>query len=93
MGNDTCMRKTVLNTAKKNFKSQTTRETMGMMTWINKGTPIRLRARLRDLQGLVDSLCLKFTNEPSTFEDGDLAESIKCSDPDRLGDLVPRRMA
>ena len=32
---------------------------------------------------------LKFTIEPSIFEDGDLAESIKRSASDRLGDLVP----
>ena len=31
----------------------------------------------------------KFTNEPFIFVDGDLAESIKRSAYDRLGDLVP----
>ena len=36
-----------------------------------------------------ESLRLKFTNEPSIFVDGDLAESIKRSAYDRLGDLVP----
>ena len=37
----------------------------------------------------LESLRLKFTNEPSSFVDGDLAESIKRSASDRLGDLVP----
>ena len=37
----------------------------------------------------LESLRLKFTNEPSIFVDGDLAESIKRSASDRLGDLVP----
>ena len=37
----------------------------------------------------MESLCLKFTNEPSIFVDGDLVESIKRSASDRLGDLVP----
>ena len=41
------------------------------------------------LRGLPESLRLKFTNEPSIFVDGDLAESIKRSASDRLGDLVP----
>ena len=35
------------------------------------------------------NLRLKFTNEPSIFVDGDLAESIKRSASDRLGDFVP----
>ena len=38
----------------------------------------------------VESLRLKFTNEPSIFVDGDLDESIKRSASDRLGDLVPQ---
>ena len=37
---------------------------------------------------IAPSLRLKFTNEPSIFVDGDLAESIKRSASDRLGDLV-----
>ena len=37
----------------------------------------------------IGSLRLKFTNEPCIFVDGDLAESIKRSASDRLGDLVP----
>ena len=37
----------------------------------------------------LESLRLKFTNEPSIFVDGDLAESIKRSASDWLGDLVP----
>ena len=37
----------------------------------------------------LESMRLKFTNEPSIFVDGDLAESIKRSASDRLGDLVP----
>ena len=37
----------------------------------------------------LESLRLKFTNEPSIFVDGDLAESIKHSASDRQGDLVP----
>ena len=44
---------------------------------------------LRGLPCRLESLRLKFTNEPSTFVDGDLAESIKLSASDRLGDLVP----
>ena len=44
---------------------------------------------LHGLPGRLESLCLKFTNEPSIFVDGDLAESIKRSASDRLGDLVP----
>ena len=44
---------------------------------------------LRGLPCRLDSLRLKFTNEPSIFVDGDLAESIKRSASDRLGDLVP----
>ena len=38
----------------------------------------------------MESLRLKFTNEPSIFVDGDLDESIKRSASDRLGDLVPQ---
>ena len=38
----------------------------------------------------LESLRLKFTNEPSIFVDGDLDESIKRSASDRLGDLVPQ---
>ena len=44
---------------------------------------------LRGLLCRLESLRLKFTNEPSIFVDGDLAESIKRSASDRLGDLVP----
>ena len=44
---------------------------------------------LRGLPCRLESLPLKFTNEPSIFVDGDLAESIKRSASDRLGDLVP----
>ena len=45
---------------------------------------------LRGLPCRFESLRLKFTNEPSIFVDGDLAESIKRSASDRLGDLVPQ---
>ena len=38
----------------------------------------------------LESLRLKFTNEPSIFVDGDLDESIKRSASDRLGNLVPQ---
>ena len=38
----------------------------------------------------IESLRLKFTNEPSIFVDGDLDESIKRYASDRLGDLVPQ---
>ena len=44
---------------------------------------------LRGLPCRLESLRLKFTTEPSIFVDGDLAESIKRSASDRLGDLVP----
>ena len=44
---------------------------------------------LRGLPCRLENLRLKFTNEPSIFVDGDLAESIKRSASDRLGDLVP----
>ena len=44
---------------------------------------------LRGLPCRLESLCLKFTNEPSIFVDGDLAELIKRSASDRLGELVP----
>ena len=44
---------------------------------------------LRGLPCRLESLRLKFTNEPSIFVDGDFAESIKRSASDRLGDLVP----
>ena len=44
---------------------------------------------LRGLPCGLESLRLKFTNEPSIFVDGDVAESIKRSASDRLGDLVP----
>ena len=43
---------------------------------------------LRGLPCRLESQRLKFTNEPSIFVDGDLAESIKRSASDRLGDLV-----
>ena len=43
---------------------------------------------LRGLPCRLESLRLKFTNELSIFEDGDLAESIKRNASDRLGDLV-----
>ena len=46
---------------------------------IHRGLPCRL-----------ESLRLKFTNEPSIFVDGDLDESIKPNASDRLGDLVPQ---
>ena len=46
--------------------------------------PNRLADRSR-----LESLRLKFTNEPSIFVNGDLAESIKHSASDWLGDLVP----
>ena len=42
------------------------------------------------LDTVINSLRLKFTNEPSIFVDGDLDESIKRSASDRLGDLVPQ---
>ena len=42
---------------------------------------------LRGLSCQLESLRLKFTNEPSIF--GDLAELIKRSASDQLGDLVP----
>ena len=45
---------------------------------------------LRGLPCWLESLRSKFTNEPSIFEDGDLAESIKRSASDQLGDLVPQ---
>ena len=44
---------------------------------------------LRGLSCRLESLHLKFINEPSIFVDGDLAESIKRSASDQLGDLVP----
>ena len=44
---------------------------------------------LRGLPCRLESLRLKFTHEPSIFVDWDLAESIKRSASDRLGDLVP----
>ena len=45
---------------------------------------------LRGLPCRLESLRLKFTNYPSIFVDGDLAESIKRTASDRLGDLVPQ---
>ena len=45
---------------------------------------------LRGLPCRLESLRLKFTNEPSIFVDVDLDESIKRSASDRLGDLVPQ---
>ena len=42
----------------------------------------------RGLPCRLESLCLKFTNEPSILVDGDLVESIKRSASDWLGDLV-----
>ena len=45
---------------------------------------------LRGLPCRLESLRLKFTNEPSIFVDGDLDESIKRSASDRLGNLVLR---
>ena len=45
---------------------------------------------LRGLPCRLESLRLKFINEPSIFVDGDLDESIKRSASDRLGDLVPQ---
>ena len=44
---------------------------------------------LRGLPCRLESLRLKFTNEPSIFVDGGLAESIKRSVSDQQGDLVP----
>ena len=44
---------------------------------------------LRGVPCRLESLRQKFTNEPSIFVDWDLAESIKRSASDRLGDLVP----
>ena len=44
---------------------------------------------LRGIPCRLEGLRLKFTNEPSIFVDGGLAESIKRSASDRLGDLVP----
>ena len=44
----------------------------------------------RGLPCRLESLRLKFTNEPSIIVDGDLDESIKRSASDRLGDLVPQ---
>ena len=44
----------------------------------------------RGLPCRLESLRLKFTNEPSIFVDGDLDESIKRSASDRQGDLVPQ---
>ena len=43
---------------------------------------------LRGLPCRLESMRLKFTNEPSIFVDGDLAESIKRSASDRLGDFA-----
>ena len=43
---------------------------------------------LRGLLCRLERMRLKFTNEPSIV-DGDLAELIKRSASDRLGDLVP----
>ena len=45
---------------------------------------------MRGLLCPLENLRLKFTNEPSIFVDGDLAESIKRRASDRLGDLVPQ---
>ena len=45
---------------------------------------------LRGFPCRLESLRLNFTNEPSIYVDGDLAESIKRSASDRLGDLVPQ---
>ena len=45
---------------------------------------------LRGLPCRLESLRLKFTNEPSIFVEGDLDESIKPGASDRLGDLVPQ---
>ena len=45
---------------------------------------------LRGLPCRLESLRLKFTNEPSIFVDGDLDESIKRIASDRLGNLVPQ---
>ena len=58
------------------------------MSWKTLENPVCVNI-LRDLPCRLESLRLKFTNEPSIFEDGDLAESIKRSASDRLGDLVP----
>ena len=44
---------------------------------------------LRSLPCRLESLRLKFTNEPSIFVDEDLAESIKHSVSDRLDEFVP----
>ena len=45
---------------------------------------------LRGLPCRLESLRLKFINEPSIFVVGDLDESIKRSASDRLGDLEPQ---
>ena len=52
---------------------------------------VETNAHINILRGLpcrLDHLRLKFTNEPSIFVDGDLAESIKRSTSDRLGESV-----
>ena len=70
----------------------------GMLIWTFEGSTDRTvvfpsNVHINILLGLpcrLESLCLKFTIEPSIFIDGDLAESIKRSASDRLGDLVPQ---
>ena len=58
-------------------------------SWASDFVPVHLVA-IRGLPCRLESRRLKFTNEPSSiFVDGDLAESIKRSASDRLGDLVP----
>ena len=64
-----------------------------MSIWIYKGALIGLSARLRvshksGLPCQLDSLSLKFTNEPSIFVDWDLAESKKQSASVWLGESV-----
>ena len=54
------------------------------------GSLVNFRRRLSNRHGRLESLRLKFTNEPSIFVDGDLDESIKRNASDRLGDLVPQ---
>ena len=70
-----------------------------MLTMDIRRTPIGLWARLRDSHksgpqsggSLAWTLAQRndWSDEPSIFVDGDLAESIKRSASDRLGDLVP----
>ena len=61
-----------------------------MLIWTFEGNNVHINI-LRGLPCRLESLRLKFANEPSIFfVDGDLDESIKRSASDRLGDLVPQ---